>query len=100
MAMSKTVTKFFPVKRSAPDERSQVGIHLKLVDDSRPAAEQTVIDRDFTAVYGGTHTLTQAKNKVLAEAQAAIDKYKAEVALNSLAGYANAVNEINNALVL
>jgi hypothetical protein len=100
MALSKTVTKFFPVKHSVADERSKMGIHLKLVDDSRPAAEQTVIERDFTAVYGGTHSLTQAKNAVIAEAQAAIDKYKAELALNNLAGYTNAVNDINNALIL
>lgn len=94
MALTKTVTKVWPAR--AGDERTySPGIHLVLQDDG-----VTKIDQDFTALYGGGSQLTQVKATVLAAAQAAIDKYKAEKVLNNTTAYTNAVSEIDVALVL
>ena len=94
MALTKTVTKVWPSQ--AGDGRTySPGIHLVLQDDG-----VTKIDQDFTALYGGGSQLAQVKATVLTAAQAAIDKYKAEKALNNAAAYTAAVNEIDAALVL
>ena len=94
MALSKTVTKVWPVL--GPDGRTyQVGIHLVLQDDG-----VTKIDQDFVASYGGASQLSEAQGRVQAQAQAAIDKYKAEKNLNNAAAYTTAVSEVDAALVL
>jgi len=94
MALTKTVTKVWPVQ--AADGRTySPGIHLVLQDDG-----VTKIDADFTALYGGGSQLAQVKATVTASAQLAIEKYKAEKALNNNAAYTTAVSEVDAALVL
>lgn len=99
MALTKTVTKLWPPK-SGTDGRVRVGIHLKLVDDDRPAEQQTVIDTDFTAYFGGGHTIAETLARVLAAAQTAIDTYKAEKTTYGAAAYTAAVVAIDAALEL
>jgi hypothetical protein len=94
MALTKTVTKVWPV-RAADGRTFSPGIHLVLQDDG-----VTKIDQDFTALYGGGSQLSQVKATVTAAAQAAIDKYKAEKALNDTAAYTNAVSDVDAALTL
>jgi hypothetical protein len=99
MALEKTVTKLWPSKSGA-DGRVRVGIHLKLTDSDRPEGEQTVIDTDFMAYFGGGHTIAETQDRVTAMAQAAIDKYKSEKQIYGAAAYTNAVTAIDAALTL
>jgi len=94
MALTKTVTKLWPNK-TGEDGRVKVGIHLVLADDG-----VTVVERDFTASYGGGHTISECQTKITQEAQAAIDRYKAEKAIYGAAAYTNAVAAIDAALNL
>lgn len=94
MALAKTVTKIWPSLGS--DNRTfSVGINLVLTDDG---VEK--INQNFTATYGGAGTITSAQLSVIAQAQEAIKKYKAEKAINNAAAYTNAVSAIDAALTL
>lgn len=94
MALTKTVTKLWPVLGS--DGRTfTVGIHLVLQDDG-----VTVVESDFSATYGGAGQLSVAQNNVLLAAQTAINKYKSEKAVNINASYTTAISQIDAALAL
>jgi len=94
MALTKTVTKVWPTRNDG-DATFHPGIHLVVQDEG-----VTKIDRDFTAGYGGASLLADVKAQVLCQAQAAIDRYKAEKALNDNAVYTTAVAEIGATLTL
>ena len=94
MALTKAVTKLWPT-RNVDDQTFHPGIHLVLQDDG-----VTVIEQDFSAPYGGAGQLAEARDRVLVEAQAAINKYKAEKTLNSTTAYTNAVAFIDSGLIL
>jgi len=94
MALSKTVTKLWP-SRDADYRTFHPGIHLVLQDGG-----VTVLESDFSAPYGGTGQLSEARDRITVSAQAAIDKYKAEKALNDAAAYTNAITAIDAALTL
>ncbi len=94
MALTKTTTKLWP--SLGPDGRTySVGIHLVIQDDGI-----TKVDQDFTATYGGAGQLAVAQANVLAAAQEAIDKYKAERTIFNAAAYTKAVSQIDAALIL
>lgn len=94
MALTKTVTKLWP-NRDADERTFHPGIHLVLQDDG-----VTVLETDFSAPYGGISQLAEAQGRVLLQAQAAINKYKAEKALNNATAYTNAVTAIDSGLTL
>jgi len=94
MALTKTVTKVWP-NQGGDGRTYSPGIHLVLQDNG-----VTKIDQDFTALYGGGSQLSQVKANVIAAAQAAINKYKAEKTLNDNPAYTTAVNEVDIALIL
>ena len=92
MALTKTVTKVFP-------SGGKVGIHLKLEDDSRPVAEQTVINRDFVDGFvPGQGMLNNARDAIGKAAQEAIDEYLSNKQTYNASAYDTAVSQIDNAL--
>ncbi len=92
MALTKTVTKVFP-------SGGKLGIHLKLVDDSRPVDEQTVIDRDFIDGFvPGQGMANNTRDAIGKAAQAAIDEYLSNKQTYNAGAYGTAVSQIDNAL--
>lgn len=94
MALTKTVTKMFPTP-------NHVGLHLKLVDDSREAGEQTVIDKDYMEQWAsGTNVPNEVKQRIGGRMQADIDAYKALVARFNHDDYNTAASQVEAGLVL
>jgi hypothetical protein len=94
MALTKTVTKLWPT-RNADDTTFFPGIHLVLKE-----ADVVVLEQDFRSPYGGGGQLPEARDRITKAAQAAIDKYKAEKAINDAGAYTTAVAAIDAALAL
>lgn len=68
--LTATVTKMFPTE-------NRVGIHLKLIDDSRPVDEQVVIDQNFSENYNvGQDIPNEVRDKIGKRIQKAVDRYK------------------------
>ncbi len=93
MALTKTVTKLWPVKGDRNIFRA--GIQLIVQDD---AVE--VINEPFTADYPKGTDPNRIVPDVLTRAQARIDRYKQEKQINSAAAYDQAVSDVDAGLVL
>lgn len=93
MALTKTVTKIWPVKGKR--NIFQAGINLILYDDL-----VEVINENFTTDYRKGSNPNEIKADIIARAQARIDRYKEERQINSAAAYDQSVSDIDNALVL
>ena len=93
MALTKTVTKIWPTK----GDRNifQTGINLILLDDL-----VEVFNENFTADYPKGSNPDRIKADIIDNAQARIDRYKAERQINNAAAYDQAISDIDNALVL
>ena len=92
--LSKTVTKVFP-------DANHVGLHLKLVDDTRDPAEQTVIDKDYMHQWAsGTDVPDEVKQEIGARMQVDIDAYKALSARYNAVAYDTAVSQVEAGLIL
>ena len=94
MALTKTVTKVFPTP-------NHVGLHLKLIDDSRDPAEQMVIDKDYMEQWAsGTDVPNEVKVEIGKRMQADIDAYKALLARYNAAAYDTAASQVETGLTL
>ena len=92
--LSKTVTKVFP-------DANHVGLHLKLVDDTRDPAEQTVIDKDYMHQWAsGTDVPNEVKVELGKLMQADIDTYKALAVRYNAAAYDAAASQVEDGLNL
>ncbi len=94
MALAKTVTKVFPTA-------NHVGLHLKLIDDSRDSAEQTVIDKDYMHQWAsGTDVPDKVKAEIGTLMQKDIDAYKALATRYNAEAYGTAASQIEAGLNL
>jgi len=92
--LTKTITKMFPTENT-------VGIHLKLVDDSRPVDEQVVIDADFAENYSvGEDIPNKVRDKIGNRIQVAINRYKALKARFDNPKYETVRSQIDSNLTL
>ncbi len=94
MALAKTVTKVFPTA-------NHVGLHLKLIDDSRDSDEQTVIDKDYMHQWAsGTDVPNEVKVEIGKRMQVDINAYKALAARYNAYAYSTAASQVEAGLVL
>lgn len=94
MALTKTVTKVFPTP-------NHVGLHLKLVDDSRDPADQIVIDKDYMEQWAsGTDVPDEVKQRIGKRTQTDTDAYKALKARFDAPAYDTAAQQGEDGLVL
>jgi len=97
MALAKTVTKMWPTD-------NEVGLNLVITDDNRPdlgTGAQVVISATIKRQFvKGEDMTNEVRDELGNEAQALINKYKAERLLFDNATYTDKIAQINGALQL
>lgn len=96
MALTKTVTKVWPVRGNRNIYR--IGIHLTLTDDDPLVPVSIPIDQDVTVDYVKGQPPENYVDDIIADAQALIDKYKAEKIIHKTTAYETAIAAVDAGL--
>lgn len=93
MALTKTVTKIWPVLGDRNIFRC--GVQFILEDDS-----VEVVNETYTADYRKGANVNEITPDLIAKAQARVDRYKAEKQVHGTTVYAQAITDISNGIIL